>query len=80
MTDGAQSVNGWLRQLQGLLGCFVEFVDEDSAEASAGGAVEDAFGGVVVARACEDEQGFAGEVGGGEHGGMAWYEPSEGWR
>ena len=64
-------------QLQGLLGCFVEFVDEDPAEASAGGAVEGAFCGVVVAWTGEDEQDFAGEVGGREHGGMAWYEPGE---
>ena len=43
-------------------------------------AVEGAFCGVVVAWAGEGEQDLAGEVGGGEHGGMVGYEPGEGRR
>jgi hypothetical protein len=46
------------RQLQRLLVRFVEFVGEDSAEASARGTV-------VAARAREGEQDFAGGVAGG---------------
>ena len=69
----------WFRQLQRLLGCFVEFIDEDSTEAGRRAAVEGACSGVVVAWAGEGEQDFAGEAGGREHGGMAWEEPGEGW-
>jgi hypothetical protein len=68
-----QPVVVWLGQLEWLLVCFVEFVDEDSMEASACGAV-------VVAWAREGEHDFAGEVGGPEHGRMAWYEPGQGCR
>jgi hypothetical protein len=70
----------WFWQLQWLLVCFVEFIDEDSMKASARGAVIDACDAVVVARAREGEQDFAGEVGGQEHRGMAWYEPGQGCR
>ena len=77
--DGLQPVVVWFRQLQWLLVRLVEFVDEDSAQAGAGGAVV-VRGAVVVARAREGEQDFAGEVGGHEHGGMAWYEPGQGCR
>ena len=52
---------------------FPEFVDEDPAQASARGAV-------VVARAREGEQDFAGEAGSSEHGRMAWQEPGQGRR
>lgn len=52
----------WLWQLQWLLVSFVQFIDEDPAEASARGAVPVARGAVVVARAREGEQDLAGEV------------------
>jgi Zinc-binding dehydrogenase len=75
-----QPVIAWFWQLQRLLVCFVEFVDEDAAEASQRGAVMVARGAVVAARAREGEQDFAGEAGDHEHGRMAWYEPGQGWR
>src|SRR5581483_12433083 len=78
--DGLQSIIVWFWQLQGLLVCFVEFVDEDSTEASLRRAVVVARGGVVVAWAGEGEQDFAGETGDQVHGGMAWCEPGQGGR
>jgi hypothetical protein len=68
-----QPVVLWFWQLQWLLVCFVEFVDEDSMKASACDAV-------MVVWAGESEQDFAGEVGGHEHGRMGWYEPGQGCR
>jgi hypothetical protein len=75
-----QPVVLWFWQLQWLLVCFVEFVDEDSMKASACDAVVVARDAVVVVWAREGEQDFAGEVGGYEHGRMAWYEPGQGCR
>jgi hypothetical protein len=75
-----QPVVLWFWQLQWLLVCFVEFVDEDSMKASACDAVVVACDAVVVVWAREGEQDFAGEVGGHEHGRMAWYEPGQGCR
>jgi hypothetical protein len=77
---GLQTIIVWFWQLQWLLVCFVEFVDEDPAEASARGAVPVARGAVVVARAREGEQDLAGEVGDHEHGRMAGHEPGQGCR
>jgi hypothetical protein len=70
----------WFWQLQWLLVCLAELVDEDSVKASAREAVVVACDAVVVARAREGEQDFAGEVGGQEHGRSAWYEPGKGCR
>jgi hypothetical protein len=67
-------------QLQWLLVCFVEFIDEDSMKASARETVIVACEGVIVARAGEGEQDLAGEVGGHEHGRMACHEPGKGCR
>ena len=75
-----QSVVAWLRQVQWLFVCFAEFIDEDSNETRASGAVVVGRGVVVVAGPGQREQDLAGEVGGQEHGGMVRYEPGEGWR
>ena len=56
--DGPQPVVVWLGQLQWLLVCLVEFVDEDPVQAGAGAR------GRRCARAGEGEQDFAGEAGG----------------
>jgi len=68
--NGLQPVVLWFWQLQWLLVCFVELIDEDSTKASARGAFVVACDVVVVGWAGEGEQNFAGEVGGGEHGRM----------
>jgi hypothetical protein len=69
--DGSQPVIARLWQLQRLLEGHLELVDEDPAQAGAGGAVPAGGGAVVVARAGEGEQDFPGEVGDHEHGRVA---------